>query len=59
MLVDFIDLIRPDRRFDTIDDLVAQMKHDCAEAGRRLDADDAHDPLSVFPLALAQKSGFL
>jgi len=59
MLVDFIDLIRPDRRFDTIDDLVAQMKLDCAEAERRLDADEAHDPLSVFPLALAQKSGRL
>jgi len=59
MLVDFIDLIRPDRRFDTIEDLVAQMKMDCAEAERRLDAADAKDPLSAFPLAQVQKAGTL
>jgi len=59
MLVDFIDLIRPDRRFDTIEDLVAQMKMDCAEAERRLDAIEASDPLSAFPLAQAQKAGIL
>ena len=59
MLVDFIDLIRPDRRFDTIDDLVAQMKMDCTEAERRLDAAEANDPLSAFPLAQAQKAGTL
>lgn len=59
MLVDFIDLIRPDRRFDTSDDLVAQMKLDCAAAERRLDAADANDPLSAFPLARAQKAGTL
>lgn len=59
MLVEFIDLIRPDRRFDTIDDLVAQMKADCAEAERRLAAIEAQDPLSAFPLAQAQKKGTL
>jgi riboflavin kinase/FMN adenylyltransferase len=59
MLVEFIDLIRPDRRFDTIDDLVAQMKLDCAEAEKRLAAVDAHDPLAALPLAQAQKAGTL
>jgi riboflavin kinase/FMN adenylyltransferase len=59
MLVDFIDLIRPDRRFDTIEDLVAQMKMDCAEAERRLAAVEASDPLSAFPLAQAQEAGTL
>ncbi|WP_119389984.1 bifunctional riboflavin kinase/FAD synthetase [Taklimakanibacter lacteus] len=59
MLVDFIDLIRPDRRFDTIDDLVAQMKLDCAAVERRLAAEDAADPLSGFPLAQAQRNGIL
>lgn len=59
MLVDFIDLIRPDRRFDTIEDLVVQMKLDCAEVERRLAADDAADPLSGFPLAQAQRNGML
>jgi riboflavin kinase/FMN adenylyltransferase len=59
MLVEFIDLIRPDRRFDTIDDLVAQMKLDCAEAERRLDAADQSTMLAAFPLAQAQKAGTL
>ena len=59
MLVEFIDLIRPDRRFDTIDDLVAQMKLDCAEAERRLAAVETNDPLSAFPLGKAQKAGTL
>jgi riboflavin kinase/FMN adenylyltransferase len=59
MLVEFIDLIRSDRRFDTIDDLVAQMKLDCAEAERRLQAVETSDPLASFPLAQIQKAGKL
>lgn len=59
MLVEFVDLIRPDRRFDTVEDLVAQMKLDCAEAERRLDAADAGTMLATFPLAKAQKAGTL
>ena len=59
MLVEFIDVIRPDRRFDTIDDLVAQMKRDCAEAEKRLHAMAADDPLASFPLAQVQKQGLL
>jgi riboflavin kinase/FMN adenylyltransferase len=59
MLVEFIDLIRPDRRFDTIDDLVAQMKLDCGEADKRLAAVETHDPLAAFALAQAQKAGTL
>lgn len=59
MLVEFIDLIRPDRRFDTIDDLVAQMKLDCAEVEKRLAEVETHDPLAAFPLAQAQKAGTL
>lgn len=59
MLVEFIDVIRPDRRFDTIEDLVAQMKLDCAEAERRLQAVETRDPLLAFPLAQAQKAGTL
>ncbi len=59
LLVEFIDLIRPDRRFDTVEDLVAQMKLDCAEAERRLDAADQSTMLAAFPLAQAQKAGTL
>ncbi len=59
MLVEFIDLIRPDRRFDTIDDLVARMKLDCSEAEKRLAAFARHDPLAAFPLARAQMAGTL
>lgn len=59
MLVEFIDLIRGDRRFDTIDDLVAQMKLDCAEVEKRLIAVEKQDPLAGFPLAEMQKAGKL
>jgi riboflavin kinase/FMN adenylyltransferase len=59
MLVEFIDMIRPDRRFDAIDDLVAQMKLDCADAEKRLAAFEVNDPLAAFPLAQAQRAGTL
>jgi riboflavin kinase/FMN adenylyltransferase len=38
MLVEFVELIRPDRRFASVAELVEQMTRDCAEA-RRLLAD--------------------
>jgi hypothetical protein len=52
-------MIRPDRRFDTIDDLVMQMKLDCAEAEKRLAVFERQDPLAAFPLAQAQMAGTL
>jgi riboflavin kinase/FMN adenylyltransferase len=57
MLVEFIDLIRPDKRFGSIAELVAQMNDDCAEALRRLEAVAAHDPVAEFPLGRLQAGG--
>ena len=59
LMVEFIDVIRSDRRFDTIADLVAQMKLDCEEARQRLALIAESDPLSGFALAEAQKAGTL
>ena len=50
LFVEFIDLIRPDKRFSSIDELVLQMKADCAEALARLDAVKADDPVAGFTL---------
>ncbi len=48
--VEFIDLIRPDRRFDGIDALKAQMAEDCAKARLILAAMTADDPMRKYPL---------
>jgi len=57
MLGEFIDLIRPDRRFDSIAALVSQMNDDCAEALKRLAAVKAQDPVTGFPLGRLQAEG--
>ena len=57
MLVEFIDLIRPDKRFSSIDELVAQMKADCAGALKALEAAKADDPVAGFPLGRLQAKG--
>jgi riboflavin kinase/FMN adenylyltransferase len=57
MLVEFIDLIRPDKRFSSIDELVSQMNADCAEALKRLAVVKAEDPIAGFPLGKLQAEG--
>ena len=57
MLVEFIDLIRPDKRFNSIAELIGQMNVDCADALARLDAVKADDPLAAFPLGRLQSEG--
>jgi riboflavin kinase/FMN adenylyltransferase len=59
LLVEFVDLIRPDRKFESIDDLVAQMSADCAEAAQRLSALESHDPVAEFPLGKMQAAGLI
>ena len=59
MLVEFIDLIRPDKRFASIDELVAQMKTDCRNALKTLMAAKANDPVAVFPLGQLQAQGMI
>jgi riboflavin kinase/FMN adenylyltransferase len=57
MLVEFVDLIRPDKRFSSVDDLVAQMKSDCRNALKTLIAAKANDPIAGFPLGRLQLQG--
>lgn len=57
MLVEFIELIRPDKRFASVEELVAQMKIDCGAALKTLTALTADDPIAAFPLGRLQALG--
>jgi riboflavin kinase/FMN adenylyltransferase len=57
MLVEFIALIRPDKRFFSVDELVAQMKTDCRNALKALMAVKADDPVVAYPLGRLQALG--
>ncbi|MEI7598663.1 MAG: bifunctional riboflavin kinase/FAD synthetase [Aestuariivirga sp.] len=57
MFVEFIDLIRGDKRFASIDELVTQMKADCEAVVTRLAALKADDPMTAFPLGQMQAEG--
>ena len=50
-------MIRPDRKFDNLDALVAQMKRDCDDIRKLLHEDAAVD--AGLPLLTAQMSGRL
>lgn len=53
LLVEFIDLIRPDQKFSSIEELVVQMHHDCESARRilaRADARPINSPLGELQL---------
>jgi riboflavin kinase / FMN adenylyltransferase len=53
LMVNFVDLIRPDKTFKGVDDLVTQMHADCAEVRKVL----AADVLDNFPLRKLQATG--
>jgi riboflavin kinase/FMN adenylyltransferase len=57
LLIEMVDLIRPDRRFDTLPELVAQMRTDCDDALSRLNGEAKTKPLASYPLAQLQKVG--
>ena len=59
LLVEFVELIRPDKRFSGIDELVTQMKIDCEKARAILEAVKAADPLAQFSLTEAQAKGLI
>ena len=59
MLVEFIDLIRPDRRFGSIAELVSQMRTDCGDTLTKLEALKAENPVAGFPLGKLQAEGQL
>ena len=53
LTVNFVDLIRPDKTFKGVDDLVTQMHADCAEVRKVL----AADVVENFPLRKLQAAG--
>ena len=53
LFVEFIDLIRGDKRFASIDELVSQMKADCDAAVKRLAGLKADDPVAAVPAGAA------
>ena len=57
LLVDFIDFIRPDEKFCSVDELVAKMNADVAEILNRLKALRQDDPMTAHPLGAKQASG--
>ncbi len=57
LLVEFVDLIRPDKRFHSVGDLVAQMISDCSAVRVRMQALAKSNPLADYPLARAQAEG--
>ena len=59
LLVEFIDLLRPDRRFASIAGLTEQMRKDCNAAMTVLHSVNANNPVSVFPLGRIQAEGLL
>jgi riboflavin kinase / FMN adenylyltransferase len=53
LMVNFVDLIRPDKTFKGVDELVTQMHADCAEVRKVL----AADAVDNFPLRKLQAAG--
>lgn len=59
LMVEFLDQIRPDRKFNSVAELVAQMNADCTEARQRIAAIEANDAVLEFPLGKIQRDGLL
>lgn len=59
LAVEFIDYIRGDQKFDSVDELTAQMNSDCKVIAARLDEVAAADPMREFPLGDLQAEGRL
>lgn len=57
LAVEFVDMIRPDKKFDDLDALVAQMKRDCDDIRKLLSEETAVN--ADLPLLAAQLSGRL
>jgi len=59
MLVELIDLIRPDRRFASVGELINQMREDCAVAEVKLAALERNNPLTDYRLGKLQHDGLI
>ena len=57
LLVEFIDLIRPDQKFNSVAELVEQMTQDCIVARARLESLSRDNPCTAFTLGRAQEDG--
>ncbi|MBI2717785.1 MAG: bifunctional riboflavin kinase/FAD synthetase [Rhizobiales bacterium] len=57
LLVELVDLIRPDRRFETVAELTEQMRKDCAEAEAIIARAAVDKALAAFPLGRLQEEG--
>jgi riboflavin kinase/FMN adenylyltransferase len=57
LLMEFIDLIRPDQKFNSVEELVHQMKLDCVQAKARLQNLSLDNPCAAYPLGRAQEDG--
>ena len=57
LLVSFHDLIRGDKTFASVGELVEQMKQDCTRARDILARDSVDDEVSAFPLGKMQRDG--
>ncbi len=59
LIVEFIDFIRPDKKFDTIEALLEQMKTDCDEIRVKLEKLHENNPVKNHPLGALQVTGEL
>ncbi len=59
LAVEFIDLIRPDRKFSSTEDLKREMREDCAKARSILEALRRNNPCTAYPLGRAQEEGLI
>jgi riboflavin kinase/FMN adenylyltransferase len=59
MLVELVELIRPDRRFAGIDELITQMSADCQAARAILGKLQRENPLIEYPLGHLQQLGLI
>ena len=59
LAVEFIDYIRGDQKFDSVDELTVQMNADCRTIAAKLDDIAMADPMIEFPLGALQAEGRL
>lgn len=59
IIVEFVDFIRPDKKFDGLPALLTQMKADCQDIRNRLEKLSHDDPMNNYPLGTLQVSGAL
>jgi len=59
LIVEFIDFIRPDKKFDSVDELLVQMKADCDEIRVKLESFPDNNPIKNSRLGALQAAGEL